>query len=714
MQSSYNFWLVALSVGVAVLVSYTALRLADMVAASDRPTTRMWLAAGAVAMGVGIWSMHFIGMLAFSLPVPLAYDIPTTLASLAISVVTSGFALAITSGEQLTMSRLTAAALLMGAGICGMHYTGMAAIPMVPGISYDPVYVALSILIAFSASFAALWLFFKLRGGNSTRELLARVAAAVIMGLSISGMHYTGMAAARFSAGAYCEGGVTFDNRWLAVTIGLCAFGLLIVTLITAIFDAHLQSRSRSHARRLEAVNAELQHQATHDALTGLPNRVLFMDRLGREIAHGERDSHRFAVLLLDLDRFKLINDTLGHGAGDLLLSGVARRLSGATREVDTVARTGGDEFLLLIADTRDQSDLGALAGKIGKALCEPFVVNGAEVHTSASIGISVYPDDGKDVDSLVAHADEAMYFAKQRGRNSYQFFNKAMSVFSQERLDLENDLRRALSLNQMEVHYQPKSDVATGRISSVEALLRWRHPTRGLVSPVEFIPLAEESGLILSIGEWVLRESCRQAREWQKKGVPFLRVAVNVSPVQFKQSNFLQAVHSALVDFDLMPQYLEIELTETTVMGNAEDSVQILEQLSRLGVVVSMDDFGTGYSSMSYLRKFPIDKLKIDRSFISELTTNAADASIVQAIISLAHSLRLKVVAEGVETAAQLQRLRELGCDQYQGFYRSAALPASEVEASIRANMVPDTVAEDPFMKTQSKLAAYIPRKRS
>jgi EAL domain-containing protein (putative c-di-GMP-specific phosphodiesterase class I) len=233
------------------------------------------------------------------------------------------------------------------------------------------------------------------------------------------------------------------------------------------------------------------------------------------------------------------------------------------------------------------------------------------------------------------------------------------------------------------------------------------------LVSPADFIPLAEESGLILSIGEWVLRESCRQAREWQKNGIPFLRVAVNVSPVQFRQSNFLQAVHSALVDFDLMPQYLEIELTETTVMGNAEDSVQILEQLSRLGVVVSIDDFGTGYSSMSYLRKFPIDKLKIDRSFISELTTNAADASIVQAIISLAHSLRLKVVAEGVETAEQLQRLRELGCDQYQGFYRSAAIPAREVEQAIRANMVPDTTADDPFMKTQSKLAAYIPRKQ-
>jgi diguanylate cyclase (GGDEF)-like protein len=688
MQSSYNSWLVGLSIFVAMLVSYTALRLAARVATSESPATRMWLAAGALAMGVGIWSMHFIGMLAFSLSIPLAYDVPTTLASLAIAVVTSGFALILTSGKQLTWSRLAAGAVAMGAGICAMHYTGMAAIAIIPGIGYDPVLVALSIVIAVTASFVALWLFFRLRDGHSHLHRLARVAAAVVMGLAISGMHYTAMAATRFALGSFCRG---------------------VVTLVTAVYDAHLQSRTRTHAQRLEAANAKLQHQATHDALTGLPNRVLVMDRLGREIVHAERDGHRFAVLLLDLDRFKQINDTLGHGAGDKLLIHVARRLSGAVREVDTVARTGGDEFLVLIADTRDQSDLAAVATKIGKALSEPFRVNEVEMHTSASIGISVYPADGTSSEALVARADEAMYFAKQRGRNAFQFFNLAMSVFSQDRLDLENDLRRALPMNQLEVHYQPKSDVVTGRISSVEALLRWRHPTRGLVSPSEFIPLAEESGLILSIGEWVLREACRQASNWQRAGLPFLRIAVNVSPVQFRQSNFLQAVHAALLDFDLEPQYLEIELTETTVMDNAEGSVAILEDLSRMGVVVSIDDFGTGYSSMSYLRRFPIDKLKIDRSFISELTTNAADASIVQAIISLAHSLRLKVVAEGVETADQLELLRELGCDQYQGFFRSAAVPADEIEESVRSSIEAANQPEDfQFTVTQSRLAPF------
>jgi diguanylate cyclase (GGDEF)-like protein len=708
-QSLYNHWLVGLSIGVAMLVSYTALRLAARVATSERPATRMWLAAGALAMGVGIWSMHFIGMLAFSLPIPLAYDIPATLASLAIAIITSGFALVLTSGSQLTLARLGGGALAMGAGISAMHYTGMAAIAIVPGIAYDPGLVALSIAIAITASFVALWLFFRLRDGNSLLQRLARVAAAVVMGLAISGMHYTAMAAARFAQGSFCRGGVTFDNRWLAATIGLFALGLLVLTLVTSVYDAHLQSRTRTHARRLEAANAQLQHQATHDALTGLPNRVLFMDRLDREIAHAQRDGHRFAVLLLDLDRFKLINDTLGHGAGDQLLAQVARRLSGAIREVDTVARAGGDEFLLLIADTRDQSDLAAVATKISKALGESFRVNGAEVHTSASIGISVYPEDGINADALVAHADEAMYCAKKRGRNEYQFFNLAMSVFSQERLELENDLRRAIDLKQLTVHYQPKCDVATGRISSVEALLRWQHPVRGAVSPSDFIPLAEECGLILSIGEWVLREACSQASEWRRAGLPFVRVAVNVSPAQFRQSNFLQMLHRALLDFDLEPQYLEIELTETTVMANAEGSVEILEELSRMGVVVSIDDFGTGYSSMSYLRRFPIDKLKIDRSFINELTTNAADASIVRAIISLAHSLRLKVVAEGVETLQQLEQLREFGCDQYQGFYRSAAVPAGEIEASVRSSIEAATEPEDfEFTVTQSKLAPF------
>jgi diguanylate cyclase (GGDEF)-like protein len=711
MPSLYNHWLVGLSLIVAMLVSYTALRLAARVATSEGYGSRIWLGIGAVAMGVGIWSMHFVGMLAFSLPIPLAYSIPTTLASLAVAIITSAFALRITSGQQLTMARLAGSAVAMGAGISAMHYIGMDAITVIPGIAYDPLLVALSILIAILASFVALWLFFHLREGHSPYQQFMRVAAAVVMGLAISGMHYTGMAASRFALGSICRGGITLQNSWLAAAIGIFALGLLVVTLLTAVYDAHLQSKARIQALRLEQANAELQHQATHDALTKLPNRVLFIDRLNREIARAERDGLRFAVLALDLDRFKVINDTLGHGAGDQLLAEIARRLSNSIRAVDTVARTGGDEFLLLIADIREPADVAVIATKIVAALDKPISLSGTEVHASASVGISLYPADGSEPDSLVAHADEAMYFAKQSGRNGFQFFSRGMSVFSRERLEFESDLRRALSLKQFEVHYQPRMDVAGGRMNSVEALLRWRHPARGLLGPLEFLPIAEESGLIFSIGEWVLGEACRQARLWQLEGLPFIRIAVNISPMYFRQPKFLEAVRVALLDHALEPRYLEVELAESTVMHHAETSVGILEELSRMGVVVSITDFGTGYSSMSYLRRFPIDKLKIDRSFINDLTTNSDAVSIVKAIIALAHSLRLKVVAEGVETSEQLQQLRELGCDQFQGYYRSAAVLPGEIEKLVRLTReTPSQRDQRTFMETHSKLSAFKP----
>jgi diguanylate cyclase (GGDEF)-like protein len=709
MPSLYNHWLVALSIIVAMLVSYTALRLAARVAANEGHGASIWVGIGAMAMGIGVWSMHFIGMLAFSVPILLAYDIPTTLASLAVAILTSGFALAITSGRRLSTARLGMSAVVMGAGISTMHYLGMGAIAIVPAISYDPLLVATSILIAVSASFVALWLFFRLREGRSLHQWLARVAGAVVMGLAISGMHYTAMAASRFAPGSFCRGGVSFQDSWLAVLIGMFALGILAVTLVTAVYDAHLQSKTRIHALRLEQANADLQHQATHDVLTGLPNRVLFLDRLGREIAHAERERRTFAVMVVDLDRFKVINDTLGHGAGDQLLIEIARRLSLAVRTVDTVARTGGDEFLVLVTGIHKPAYAAVVAAKLVAELDQSVSISAAEVHTSGSIGISVFPADGTDADSLVAHADEAMYFAKQSGRNSFQFFDAGMSVFSRERLDLERDLRRALPLRQFEVHYQPKIEIASGRTNSVEALLRWRHPTRGLVGAEEFIPLAEESGLMLGIGEWVLREACRQARQWQDEGLPFLRIAVNISPIHFLQPKFLEIVRAALSDHDLEPRYLEIELTETTVMDHAESSVQILEELSRMGVLVSIDDFGTGYSSMSYLRRFPIDKLKIDRSFIHDLTRNSDSSSIVKAIISLAHSLRLKVVAEGVETAQQLEQLRELGCDQFQGFYRSAAVLPGEIRAFVQpAGVVEEPADRRMFMETQSKLAVF------
>ena len=481
MPSVYNHWLVALSLTVAVLVSYTALRLAGRVATREGHGARIWLGIGAVVMGVGIWTMHFVGMLAFSLPVPIAYSVSTTFWSLAVAILTSGFALTMTSRRRkLPRASLMLSSVAMGVGIATMHYMGMGAITLFPGIAYNPALVALSFLIAISASFVALWLFVHFpEGDDSFGRRLSRMGAAVVMGLAISGMHYTAMAAAHFPLGAFCRGGITLQNSWLAAAIGMFALGLLAVTLVTAVYDAHLQSSARYQAERLKQANAELRHQATHDGLTQLPNRMLFLDRLEREIAHGDRDGRMFAVLVVDLDRFKAINDSLGHAAGDQVLVEIAHRLSAVVRSVDTVARTGGDEFLLLLTAIREPAAAAIIAANIVAALDKPVNISGTEVHASSSIGIGMYPADGNDADSLVAHADEAMYFTKQTGPQRLPVLQSQHEcVLRRERLDFERDLRSALSLKQFEAYYQPKFDVITGRMNSVEALLRWRHPT--------------------------------------------------------------------------------------------------------------------------------------------------------------------------------------------------------------------------------------------
>ena len=476
--------------------------------------------------------------------------------------------------------------------------------------------------------------------------------------------------------------------------------------------EAHVESLEQvitARTEKLEAANLQLRHLATHDALTGLPNRVLLDDRLAQAIAHADRDAQPFAVLMLDLDRFKLINDSFGHRAGDVVLNEVARRLQGLVRSIDTVARVGGDEFVLVISPSAARAEAEEIGKRANEILSVPFQVEGVDLRVSSSIGIAFYPTDGGSAESVLAHADAAMYCAKERGRNNYQCFSPGMKSVALERVSLESELHQALKLEQFELFYQPKVDTASGDIHSAEALIRWRHPQRGLIQPMEFIPLAEECGLIHEIGAWVLREACRQCAIWQRAGQPPLRVAVNVAASQFRRGDLFEVVRGALQASQLDPRFLEIELTESAVMTNPEDSAAVLEQLSRMGVLVSVDDFGTGYSSMSYLRSFPIDKLKIDRSFIADLTTRADDASIVRAIVSLAHGLRLKVVAEGVETLEQLKFLQSVGCDQYQGYHFSEPLPAAEfAELVTRWQKAEDRSSVDDASRTHSKLAGY------
>jgi len=679
MVGTYNPWLVCLSVFVAIFVSYTALNLAARVSAASNTSARWWHAGGAIAMGGGIWSMHFIGMLAFSLPISLAYDVGKTLMSLAIAIAISGYALRIAGRRRSSLLQLAMSAVVMGFGICAMHYSGMSAIEIQPIITYEPWLLVASVIIAVVASFAALLLFVRQRVQRTLQAHLTTLGAAIVMGLAISGMHYTGMAASRFSPDSFCLTATGANGTWLAIAIATLSLGALTLALVLLFYDAHLQ-RSQTHAAELQRANAQLQHLATHDALTGLPNRVLLADRIEQAIAQADRCNRSFALLMVDLDRFKSINDSLGHEAGDALLRQVAERLRNTLRKVDTLARIGGDEFVMVLNGITSPHDVEVVITNVLETVGCPLELDSIEVQTSPSIGVSVYPHDGNDAQTLLKHADAAMYHAKKMGRNTFQFFAPDMNAFTRERLELEGALRNAVARREFVLHYQPKVSFENGHIVSVEALVRWNHPQRGLLSPAEFIPLAEETGFILPIGTWVLREACRQLQQWHAAGLGHLRVAVNLSAQQFRDKSLLEIVRAALADAQLEPRFLELELTETAVMQDAGQSAAILRSLSEIGVRISVDDFGTGYSSLSYLQRFPLNKVKIDRSFVREIVRSHGDSEIVRAIVSLAHSLRLAVIAEGVETEEQLDFLNRIGCDQYQGYFCSPPVPPGDL----------------------------------
>lgn len=679
MTGSYSQSLVFFSLLVAVLASYTALDMAGRLATAQGRVARWWLAGGAAAMGLGIWSMHFIGMLAFKLPIPIGYDLAITVYSLAVSVGASAYALWLVSRPQLPTRRLFAGALLMGLGIAAMHYLGMAAMRMKPGIDYDPLWFIASILIAIGAAGAALWIAFRLRiEGRNTRRL--RGAASLVMGLAIVGMHYTGMAAARFPldslCGAVIDGGI--DAQWLAVLVIVTTLGTIGIALVASLFDRQMRERTGLLAASLERANDKLLQAALHDPLTQLPNRSLLQDRIEQSIEKARRRNHAVAVMFCDLDGFKTVNDAYGHQLGDRLLVKVSQRIGSLLRPQDTLARLGGDEFVIVLP-IDEPDDAMVVAERIIAAVADPFLIEAAELQVTASLGIALYPDDAADERALMANADAAMYHTKQEGRNGYTFFTPSMQVSANRQLRLLQDLRKATERGELLLHYQPKFVAAGTPAVGAEALLRWQHPELGMLAPDIFIPIAERSGLILPIGDWVLDQACAQLRAWHDAGNPHWTMAVNLSPLQFAAAGLVETVKETLERHGLEASRLTLEITETTAMKNVETSLQILNALTALGVRISIDDFGTGYSSLLYLKRMPATELKIDRAFVRDLEDNAEDAAIVSSIVALGRSLQFNIVAEGVETAGQRDYLSSLGCDQLQGYHLGRPMAPDE-----------------------------------
>lgn len=682
--SGYASTLVALSLLVAVTASLAGFHLVARVRTSQGLARRLWWAGGSLVMGLGIWSTHFIGINAVPATASFPHDLLLTLISLMFGVLTSALALAIVQTRELSLYKLILGGSVLGAGIVFLHYIGISALHIGGTLSYDPLLFMLSIIIAVGGSMGALWLSFRLRLEKGSKCPLWKIcSSALVMGGAIAGMVYTSVAAAEFpQQGSALNIDATAPDQ-LAFTIAFVAIGIMLIVLMLSVYDAHLAANNARLTASLRKANYELKALVSRDPLTRLPNRLLLEERLDTLLARGGRGpENEFAVFFVDLDRFKTINDSLGHHIGDELIQQVASRLQVAVRDSDMLARVGGDEFMIVSAENTDKASSAKIAQRMVSSLSKAFQIDGNLVRITTSVGISRFPSDGDDKHALIIHADAAMYFAKDAGRNTFKFFESGMIFATEKRARLESRLRDAIDNDTLTLAYQPKVNVVTGEITGVEALLRWHDAELGHVPPDELIPVAEDTGLILPIGEWVLRSACQQSMDWHAQGYPLLKMAVNLSAIQLNNRNFVGVVKRVLSQTRMPPHYLEFELTESAIMQNPDRASMILRRLRKLGVALSIDDFGTGYSNLSQLKRFPISCLKIDRSFTSGMNSDIQDAAIVKAVVALAHSLNLEVVAEGIETQEQLVFIRDIKCQQYQGYLCSKALSSEDFQA--------------------------------
>lgn len=668
--------LICVSLIVVFIASFTALDTAGRVAVTRGWSARFWLLVGGIAMGIGVWAMHFIGMLAMMLPMMMRYDTRLTILSLLVAILASVLAFGQTvGGLHLTRQRLLCGTLILGAGVVVMHYLGMYALLIEPQPKWNALLVALSVLIAFAASGLALWLAFHLRQGDH-HLMLMRGLASLVMGIAIAGMHYVGMAAAEFSHSSMMQPhGVS--NAGLAVWVTLITLTILGITLLSSMLDAQL--RATRLATRLNRANQELRQLAMHDNLTTLPNRVMLEQQLDLAIKQAMINEHRFAVIYMDLDGFKAVNDTWGHHVGDRLLVAVAERLRSQLSNTMLLVRLGGDEFVLMA-----ECDISAacqLAQKLVKVISSPFELDRYVLHVSLSAGIAIFPLHGRNRQELLFNADAAMYHTKHSGRNGWCLFEPAMSAATQHQLELANDLWEAIEREQMRLFYQPKFCSGGTRLMGFEALLRWQHPQRGLLTPELFLPRAEKTGQIIALGNWVIGEACRQLRIWHNQGHSDWTVSVNLSALQFHQRDLLTILTQTLARYQLPGSALMLEITEAIAMRDPAFSQQRIRELQQAGVSVAIDNFGIGYANLLHLKDLDASELKIDRSFINCLRPGSEDATVVSAMLTLAQSLNLRMVAEGVETEEQQHLLTSLGFDALQGYLLGKPTPADRVE---------------------------------
>ncbi|MEB5763418.1 EAL domain-containing protein [Enterobacter asburiae] len=673
---SWDPVLIAISYLVAFIASFVALDSAGKIPLSSRKAALFWRIAGGVTLGIGIWSMHFIGMLSMQMPMMMSYDLWLTLASLGVAVVASATALNIAvAGKKLSPFRLIFATAILSAGVVSMHYIGMAALMLDGSIIWDSRLVGLSVVIAVVASGTALWLAFRLQDKRKG-IFIDRIIAAFVMAAAICAMHYTGMSAAQFQEMAHTlPGGI--GELGLSIWVSVTTLCLLGVMLIISLIDSH--RRTSRLTDNLHQLNRQLELQARFDALTGLANRHQMDLRMQDCLRSALLSKKPFAVIFLNVDHFKRVNDTWGHSVGDELLIAVAQRITARLTREMTLARLGGDAFILLVPEC-DDDRLNALVTALLEDVRRPLSVCGHTLSTTISAGVSLYPQDGETLHELKLKADAALNRVKEEGRNGWAIYRAEMSTAIPAKPGFLQELSQALERDQFELWYQPTWHAGDKTIHGFEALLRWRHPEQGVVLPNLFIPSLEQTGLIIPVGNWAIEAACRQLHFWTEQGFSQWTLSLNLSPIQFEQPDIFQIVSSMLEKYSLSPSRLILEVTESTALKNLDRSIELLNAFNHAGIVVSIDDFGTGYSNLLMLSVLPAKELKIDRSFVTSMLENEKSYKLVETIISIARTMEMNVVAEGIETEEQQAVLTRLGCDYLQGYLFSRPLPAEQV----------------------------------